>query len=324
VTESDSVSTFVFKADGTGSLTVTGEVSGTLSLIHGKKSNSFTVKANGRDVEQAYRIEDDGNEVVMPNYLGETFDGHFYNINPPKPISLVGTKWAAKTQVGNTVIEFKDKSTCIWYMETLPDFPLNNTYTLKGNEVTYTTEKGVKSIFFIEGDQFIMNRSVYKKQASTTPAPAAATPAPAALTVPGKLRRNVVSYKLDGKENVAQISHVEIEWLNPEKGFGDLKLTIYQKNGNIGSFTFKGGDFTARESSLMWRFGDGGWSTSESEGKILWLSQNSMTRVLTINDPSWGEDLTSPNRLIFSDFFDTNNDHPIRVVIELDGSLLSE
>jgi hypothetical protein len=169
ITGTSSVTVFEFKADGTGSLT-----QGTKSfpLIHGEKSNTFTLKRSNGDLEQTYRIEDDGNKLVMPKFLGASYDGVIYNTDPPKPLSLIGTKWTAETALGKVNIEFKDKATCLWYVDALEDFPVNNTYTLKGNRVIYTAESAT-SVFFIEGNNFIMDGTVYRKQDSATAAPAA-------------------------------------------------------------------------------------------------------------------------------------------------------
>jgi hypothetical protein len=154
-----------FKADGTGTMTLQGVTSWTLPFILGKKSNTFTVKGASRDVEQTYRIEDDGNKLVMPKFLGEDYDGFLYNINPPNPISLVGTKWAGQTTLGEMTFEFKDESTCHQYAEKMnnKDNPSVASYTLKGNEVTYILGED-ESVFFIEGNLFVIGTAVYEKQ----------------------------------------------------------------------------------------------------------------------------------------------------------------
>jgi hypothetical protein len=308
---------FEFKADGTGRVTMytkNGEVAGTLSITHGKKSNTFTIKG-ADDTDQTYRIQDDGNELVMPKFLGAEYDGYIYNINPPKPISLVGTKWAGQTTLGEMTFEFKDESTCHQYAEKMnnKDNPSVASYTLKGNQVTYILGKD-KFVFFIEGNQFVIGSNVYLKQASAVPAVA---------EIPAKFRRNVVSYNLLGTEHADKISHVEIEW-SKEGKYHTLKLIIYRKEDKTGTFTFSGGDGSFG-TDMTWNVDSAGWSNWKSEGDLFWLRDKTSNNLfvpayLGVNETLYDKS-PSPNRLIF---VQPGHEGEGQIVIELDGSFFSK
>jgi hypothetical protein len=122
------------------------------------------------------------------------------------------------------------------------------------------------------------------------------------------LKRGVVSYKLFGEEYADEIDRVELQWSTefenwlPEdharynevqatvSDYHTLKMTIYQKDGGVGSFTFKGGVGTQGDTMRWVSY----WSDSEpelskpgywkAEGNLFWYRNNGYLVV-----PDWIE-----------------------------------
>jgi hypothetical protein len=110
------------------------------------------------------------------------------------------------------------------------------------------------------------------------------------------LKRKVVSYKLFGEEHADKIDRVELQWSTEATNwfsknhplynevqsnlsdYHTLKMTIYGKNGEVGSFTFRGGNGTLGNNMAWNRYdgspelsGPGSW---DAEGDLFWNRRN--------------------------------------------------
>jgi hypothetical protein len=157
------------------------------------------------------------------------------------------------------------------------------------------------------------------------------------VVIGGVLKRGVMSYNFFGYEYAEQISHVEIEWSQQKEfswidGFYDeaikrvlsdnakpsdyytLKLTIYRKDGGVGTLTFFGGKGSLGEDMTWYTYYWNGYSRADAEGSFVWWYTNNGIYIPPLLR------IASPNELIISDVAEDSE----KIVIELDGSFFPD